>query len=169
MINHRSLPLLGILFTLACAEAVPVTEVEILPKEKSCKAAFNPDPNLLEATKVHAMRWAIASNCHIAIETNGIPIVVLDEVIGNGKSVRGTTRTTWIDGMLYAYQIEIRSDSLDQLDRIIPHELGHALGGFGHTLTGVMQENPDAWDPIDTASLELVCMRLNCTTFIPEL
>lgn len=133
-----------------------------------CGVAFDPAPELLAATELHAARWAAAVGCDIRAESGGIPIVVRDEVIGNGKSVRATTRTAWVDGVLLAYRIEVRSDSLDQLDRIIPHEIGHALGGFGHSATGMMRERPKATDVIDAASLELVCASLPCTVLNPE-
>lgn len=135
-----------------------------------CGVAFDPAPELLEATQRAAERWSAATGCDVRVDADGIPLVVLDEVIDNaGKPTRGRTTTVWVDGVLRTDRIEYRRDSLDQVGRIVPHEMGHAIGGYGHSGAGIMRERPKATDVIDSSSLELVCATLDCAAFEPEL
>jgi len=134
-----------------------------------CRIAFDPAPELLDATERAAGRWSAATGCDVHVQSGGIVIAVLPEVIDNsGKATRARTTTVWIDGILHTNRIEFRADSLDQAERIIPHEMGHALGGYGHAETGLMKEAPGNSEPIDAASLELVCSTLPCAWLSPE-
>lgn len=153
----------------ACAQGMQLSGAEAFIDEP-CGMSFAPASELLEATQRAAKRWSTATGCNVRVESGGVPVVVLPEVIdSSGKPTRARTTTIWVDGKLQTDRTEYRSDSLNQADRIIPHEMGHALGGYGHTEQGLMQEAPKLGESIDADSLALVCKVLRCSVFRPEI
>jgi len=151
--------------------------VEADAPEPPCAVAFDVPPELRAQTERAAERWSAATGCDVRIDEGGIPIVVLDEILeadgslaidSTGGPVRARTKTVWIDGELTTARIEYRRDAAHDAGRIIPHEMGHALGGYGHTDTGLLRATPANWEPIDAASLSLVCERLACAEFSTE-
>jgi hypothetical protein len=123
---------------------------------------FSPATELLDATTRAAARWSAATGCDVRVGTGGIPVVILPEVILNNGEAR---RSRAVVGSSND-RIEYRRRNLADAGEIMPHELGHMLGGYGHSDSGVMKGLPET--PIDAASLLLVCENLHCESFAPE-
>lgn len=170
------LSLLGLSLAVTCCGAPTEPEpgespepATVAPEPEHCGMVFSPSPELLEATEIAAARWSAATGCDVRVGEGGLPMTVLDEVIdldGDSKTARTTFKGE--PGAAYAMGIEVRRDRAWDFDRLVAHEMGHALGGHGHTETGVMKGRCDTGAPIDAVSLGLVCENLSCASFATE-
>jgi len=156
----------------ATVEAPEATTAESEPETaepEGCGMVFTPVPELLEATEAAAARWSPATGCDVRVDEGGLPVVVLDDVINlEGESKNARTTFKGEPGAATPLAIEVRRDIPRDFGRVMVHEMGHALGGHGHTDSGVMKGKSEAGAPIDALSLSLVCENLSCVAFVPE-
>ena len=170
--------LVGLALLAACSAAPEAPDALVLsPEPEECGLAFDVPSELRAEGELAAARWSAATGCDVRVERGGLRIVMLDVILeedgtaaidSTGRPVRARTKTVWIDGELHTSRIEYRRDAVYDAGRILPHEFGHALGGYGHTETGVLRVSPKSGDPIDAPSLSLVCERLGCMWMRPE-
>jgi hypothetical protein len=130
---------------------------------------FSPDPEPADATSDAADRWSAATGCNVRVGEGGLRVMVLDQVIGrDGLSYKARVNFSGTPGNATPLVMEIRRDELADAQRLVLHEMGHALGGHAHTATGVMRLSSDPNAMIDKSSLDLVCANLACPDPDPE-
>lgn len=123
---------------------------------------FNPEPGIADDTLRATERWSAATGCDVRIAPGGLKVVQVDDLTtSSGKVAAGACRHR--EGERCS-RIEIHRTYGGP--NTIVHEMGHALGADGHSLTGMMAEG--APSGIDDASLELVCASLACAAFASE-
>jgi len=147
---------------------VPVDE----PESPPCGMAFDPDPELLDATQRAADRWSAATGCDIRIEDGGVPVIVHDHLYAvkdPSQEICGLATCTEDESAVIKLDVSLAcSDTEDTTT----HEMGHALARLKrHSLTGVMASgmNKNRTTVIDAASLELVCYSFECAEIVPEI
>lgn len=165
----------------------PLTIVDTEEPEE-CGLAFDVPDVLLPEAEAAAARWSAATGCDVRVEAGGVPIVqqpyvlIQDEPDGSKtvhaeQSTDGTRRhvcgaTLFEAGALVAIYLATENHPCNvkgQGTRILPHEMGHALGGYGHTDGGMMHHDSPVPRPrINGADLALVCSRLRCARVRPE-
>jgi hypothetical protein len=147
--------------------------------------AFDPAPELAEATERAAERWSAATGCDVHVDSAGVSLVAwrrmfVDDLpdghvgISELPNPDGSSRTpcglsTWRDGRVAIIDVALSSSC--ELGYAVAHEMGHALAGIqGHALDGVLAPGgtEGAADVITEASLGLVCSSLPCADFKPE-
>lgn len=171
-----------VLAMAACAQGAEIDPQLVGPfvpragelEPASCGMAFDPAPELLEATEAAAVRWSAATGCDVRVEAGGVPVVLVRGLVtASGKRAAGAWRHT------AESDVCLRVDIDDEFGgpRAVAHELGHCLMhrvnlapqnlAGSHAESGLMAEG--APGDIDGASLSLVCSSFDCAAFTPEL
>jgi hypothetical protein len=151
----------------------------------SCGMAFDPDPELAEATQLAATRWSAATGCHVRIEAGGIPVRALPQIFiaddeqvvytddpnGDRRLVCGVTQHRWDIG---AFAIHVATDTprcTRSIDEVVAHEIGHAFGPPAtHAEGGLCADSnsPHRTSVISESTLEWACSHTACSAFVPE-
>jgi hypothetical protein len=131
------------------------------PEPAPCGLAFDPDPELLEATEAAAARWSAATGCDVRIEAGGIAVrIASTEQRGGHQAAARRNRETG------EWAIGVAPGLLPwTADTLLTHEFGHVLGCVEHTPDGLMAEVIELYAPIDESALRCVCAVLECAVF----
>jgi len=125
--------------------------------------AFDPAPELADATRVAAERWSAATGCDVRVEAGGVPVVLHP----NPTLADGTPRRAVFDAGVG--EIRYRAGNIVSwtAETMLAHEIGHVLGCHGHP-GDAMAEETALRAPISAEPLECVCAAFPCASFSPE-
>lgn len=142
--------------------------------ERPCGLELDPVLELAEATQLAADRWSAATGCAIVVNTGGVQVrFATDEELTapDGRRGRGVTHRNG-EGAVEFIGYTTRDARLPwTVLRTLTHEVGHALGCWGHTNEGGASVLDEQWSPhakITDAALMCVCNTLDCRAFNPE-
>lgn len=133
-----------------------------------CGLALDPEPGLVNATRVAAARWSAATGCGIRIAPGGVRIAFVEQPrLADGTPKRAVT--IW-SSLGHPLRIEYRRSGFAEhaAEVLLAHELAHALGMREHTGTGIGADPVTLQANIDAATLDAVCSAWRCASFNPE-
>lgn len=174
--------ILALLGLAACEIKPPNYDLSnLVQQDISCDMAFDPMPELTEATEIAADRWSEATGCDVWVEAGGYPVnlwphVFAFELPSGGYEVRPTNDSG--DGLSMcggkindAIYISAGSSNCPDRETAVAHEIGHFFGRPGtHAATGLARARIEKGEAplIDSATLEWACEVTPCRAFSPE-
>jgi hypothetical protein len=177
----------------ACAQGAELEDPQLAgtlvlhagePEPSPCGMAFDPDPELGDATEAAVARWCAATGCDVRVEAGGVPIRAQGFVfIGDGpeavydsdpqlerRQVCGATLTRAATGETVGIFVSTSEQRCD-IRKTVMHETAHTMATPGtHATDGIGAEGgtPEQTNAVTSGTLEWVCERLPCSAFVPE-
>lgn len=145
--------------------------------------SLSPDTEKVDTTRKVARMWSDATGWDIHIAEGGIPVhhvpvedlsfsdCVKDGVPSKCRRAGETSYQCPVTGCAERWKVEgiwLSAELSDKVAlRTLLHEMGHALGGFTHTETGIMASKAQGYT-LDDDAIDSVCERILCISPQPE-